>query len=628
MLKICFLKVILIFWLNQLFVCPVASFAQTLKKNVVFPVVNYIENKPIIDGLLDDDLVGLPERQLSIVAKTNKKNPDIKVSYRMAYGAEFFYVYIEADGDELVFRDRAFQNGDGFSLLLCLPKEDEKPTDDFYVLACSAVNDPRLEWTRKIFWYINVYTIFEDVGEDTVQKFAEHDGKISFELYLPWKDIYPYHPWISHGIGFNISLVKAFGERDRSRYFAYDESMHAENSLRKYVRLSFEKPVNKEKTTSYLLLDRNNFLEGEPLKITIATIAHKKTNENINMHFITGEGYTVIEHSQEFILNPGLNINTINISEIADLPAAGYKVFWRSQENDSQGETAISIMPSFSLASYLERLSVLSDKMIESSYETFYFLGHELARNLTKTKSYETDAKNRLDITRLFRQLEKVEEGIDFYALNRGFVRKAYISTLDDTYQPYVVKVPQDYDATISYPLIVFLHGSASDEWDIASFSDLIPDNCIGLGPFGRGHSNGFMDNNAQDDIRESIAAVKNSYNIDAENIILIGFSMGGTAVFPTYALNQNLFKAVASFSGRPYSYESEHIEALKSAKFFIFGGRKDNICKIEDTEKLVGLMQDASIKVNFYIDEESGHAHPSRIYVDKYLDWLDSIIN
>jgi predicted esterase len=103
---------------------------------------------------------------------------------------------------------------------------------------------------------------------------------------------------------------------------------------------------------------------------------------------------------------------------------------------------------------------------------------------------------------------------------------------------------------------------------------------------------------------------------------------MGGTAVFPTYALNQNLFKAVASFSGRPYSYGSEHIEALKSAKFFIFGGRKDNICKIEDTEKLVRLMQDAGIKADFYIDEESGHTHPSRIFVDKYLGWLDSIIN
>lgn len=85
MLKIYFFNIILLFWLSQFFVCTVSSSAEPPKKKVVFPVVDYLENKPIIDGLLDDDVVDLPERNLPFAVKTQvcirtSKDPPIKRS--------------------------------------------------------------------------------------------------------------------------------------------------------------------------------------------------------------------------------------------------------------------------------------------------------------------------------------------------------------------------------------------------------------------------------------------------------------------------------------------------------------------------------------------------------------------
>ena len=72
---------------------------------------------------------------------------------------------------------------DGFALVIAAPRLDNEPTDEFYVLACSAIKDRRLAWTRHIFWYYNVDHIFLPTSDKTRLEFQASDGKIGFELY-------------------------------------------------------------------------------------------------------------------------------------------------------------------------------------------------------------------------------------------------------------------------------------------------------------------------------------------------------------------------------------------------------------------------------------------------------------
>ena len=93
----------------------------------------------------------------SAVSSQTRVNP---ITYRVAYGTEFLYVYIEAEADHLTYRDRAFQNGDGFLLLLGKPQPNNGATDEFYELACGAVNTAERIWQKRIFWNYNVDKVF------------------------------------------------------------------------------------------------------------------------------------------------------------------------------------------------------------------------------------------------------------------------------------------------------------------------------------------------------------------------------------------------------------------------------------------------------------------------------------
>jgi hypothetical protein len=112
--------------------------------------------------------------------------PGAPVEFRLAYGTHFLYMYIAAEVESLTCRDRGYQNGDGFHLVVAAPREDGRPSREFYVIACSAVDDPAREWQRRVIWYRNVEDLFVRLGEAARLEFAARDGRIGFELLLPW----------------------------------------------------------------------------------------------------------------------------------------------------------------------------------------------------------------------------------------------------------------------------------------------------------------------------------------------------------------------------------------------------------------------------------------------------------
>lgn len=217
------------------------------------------------------------------------------------------------------------------------------------------------------------------------------------------------------------------------------------------------------------------------------------------------------------------------------------------------------------------------------------------------------------------------------------FLEKNYRSKIDDTIQPYIVKLPDNYDKQKKYPLIVFLHGMGWDERSIYFLPYFFTDEFFGLAVYGRGKNNEYCYNHAQDDIAEAIAEMIKDYSVDQENIILSGISMGGYGVFRTFYETPEKFKAIASFSGLPKAklagseqpnfLEQQYLNSFKNLYIFIFHQTGDSVCPYEMVEKSVKLFQDNGAIVEFYPEDTEGHADPGPETISAYHQWLKKII-
>lgn len=622
--------------MSTLFIYICLSLSTYAQLNYLEKEVTYLSKAPLIDGKLDINLVLLHSRDLPVIYKDDESNPDIPVNYRIAYGAEFFYVYIEAEAEKLVYRDRAFQNGDGFHLVLAKPKPNNQPTDEFYVLACSAVDKESMEWTRNIFWYYNVDNIFQRTSNATKLMFAEHDGKISFELLLPWKDVHPYHPWLSESIGFNLCFVKAIGNQNKNTYKVLNASLGSENNNREYLNLKFQEPEHSGDPKTWFILSKNNINNYEILSGTTVTISSDSYKENLFVEIKTGENERLEYKKIAYNCKKGITIqrSDINTNHFA---SGGYKVEWRSLLNNSSGETYFTSMPEFSQEILSEEIKNVKEKISPSSYHTLKHQAYEIGKELTEIKPYETCGKQRMAISRLLLLIENSHNGIDNLAEERGFVRKAYQSKLDQTLQPYMVYIPEDYDPDETYPLIVYLHGSASDETNLLGAKYLIPEGFIALAPNGRGPSNCYTWDNAQTDISEVIDAVIRSYRVDEDNIFLSGFSMGGYGVYRTYYETPGKFKALAVFSGNPNIAnqwssgeniypdftQQKYLKIFNNIPIFIFHGEEDRNCSFETTQQIIEKLSNAGANVKFVSEEDKGHEPPEEETVNIFHKWI-----
>jgi predicted esterase len=620
--------------MSILLACICLSFSTYAQSNYLEKEVSYLSKAPIIDGELDSNLVFLQARDLPVIYKNDDSNPDIPVSYRIAYGAEFFYVYIEAKAEKLIYRDRAFQNGDGFHMVLAKPMPHNQPTDEFYVLACSAVDRKSMEWSRNIFWYYNVDNIFLRTSKDTKLMFAEHNGKISFELILPWKDVHPYHPWISGGIGFNLCFVKAIGDQNKNLYKVLDAQLGSENSNREYLNLKFQDPEHTSDPRTFFMLNKNNIENNETLSGTAVTISSGDSKEELIVKILTGENSQLEYKRQPYTCKKGITIQQFDINRNT-IASGGYKVEWYSLKNKSRGETYFTSLPEFSQEIINEEIEEVN--ISPSSYYTLKHQVYEIGRELTEVKPYETCGKQRMAISRLLSSIENSHNGIDIIAEKREFVRKAYQSKLDKTLQPYMVYIPEDYDPNKTYPLIVYLHGSASDETNLLGVKYLIPEGFIALAPNGRGPSNCYSWDNAQTDISEAIDAVIGSYPIDEKNIFLSGFSMGGYGVYRTYYETPGKFKALAVFSGHPNianqwsngedTYpdftQKKYLTKFNGIPIFIFHGKEDRNCSFETTEQIIDELKNSGAKVKFVSEDNKGHEAPGEETVNVFHKWI-----
>ncbi|MBT4819040.1 MAG: prolyl oligopeptidase family serine peptidase, partial [Lentisphaerae bacterium] len=107
-----------------------------------------------------------------------------------------------------------------------------------------------------------------------------------------------------------------------------------------------------------------------------------------------------------------------------------------------------------------------------------------------------------------------------------GAKLRACWSRIDGTLQPYSLRFPHGYDPTVSWPLVVSLHGHG---WYRPFQGHPAPDRrgVFSLSPHGRGATD--YKEQGEEAVLGAIEDVCLDYNIDRERIYVTGGSMGGT---------------------------------------------------------------------------------------------------
>jgi dienelactone hydrolase len=152
-------------------------------------------------------------------------------------------------------------------------------------------------------------------------------------------------------------------------------------------------------------------------------------------------------------------------------------------------------------------------------------------------------------------RLDELERGRRSWAAARGLVVRGYRSRIDDSYQPYGLVIPDKLDLSKPVPLYVWLHGRGDKVTDLhfiqqrqTNRGQIAPADAIVLHPFGR-YCNAFKFA-GETDVFEAIEAVKRNYKIDADRIVLWGFSMGGAGAWHLAAHHPDRFCAVSPGAG------------------------------------------------------------------------------
>lgn len=131
-----------------------------------------------------------------------------------------------------------------------------------------------------------------------------------------------------------------------------------------------------------------------------------------------------------------------------------------------------------------------------------------------------------------------------------GYAVNYYVSSIDGSFQPYGVYIPNPYDSGRAHPVVIHMHGFGGR---LGGFSPWQTDwadakGWILISSDGRGNNN--YDGIGEDDLFRILDDIKARYRIDEDRIYLTGGSMGGHGAYRMPLRFPHIFTAGAPIAG------------------------------------------------------------------------------
>ncbi|HEX3672592.1 MAG TPA: hypothetical protein VHT92_12890 [Candidatus Cybelea sp.] len=192
----------------------------------------------------------------------------------------------------------------------------------------------------------------------------------------------------------------------------------------------------------------------------------------------------------------------------------------------------------------------------------------------------------------------------------RGFGEVFVHSSHDGTMQPVAVYVPRGYTPGRPTPLIVMLHGQPQSETQLLASSPMAPladaAGAIVVAPWGRGY---YDFRRSSSDVYDALHEAARAFSIDRRKQYLVGYSMGGFAVFEVAPIHADEWTAVMCIAGSLLGSDSERLLALMPrTPFYILTGSADESIPTRYPTSTAAFLSASGLDVSFY--SQSGGTH------------------
>ncbi|MDQ8202938.1 hypothetical protein [Pelagicoccus sp. SDUM812003] len=192
----------------------------------------------------------------------------------------------------------------------------------------------------------------------------------------------------------------------------------------------------------------------------------------------------------------------------------------------------------------------------------------------------------------------------------RGVQEWAYESEVDGSGQPFMINIPQDYDPSIATPLSLYMHGLAGNHSEHYSGSDQL-EGIIEVSVLGRSRGGGYVAL-SEADVMSVLNYVQTFWNVDPDQIHILGGSMGGSGTLRLGSRYPHLFasaRPTCAFAGdKPYGN-------LLTLPIYAIHSDDDFVVPILQSRGPLERLREQGGEVIF--DETTGYGHASWDYAE-----------
>ncbi|MBB6523194.1 alpha/beta hydrolase-fold protein [Pseudoteredinibacter isoporae] len=614
-----------------------------------------IMERPFIDGKRDPFLQSIaPSKFTKIYTFDNEYSDDnINAQYTLAIHKEGLYVLIETNAQSLSYHKRGFLYGDGFKVMVGKANPFGR-SKEYIELSYSPTN---LKKDKKQEQYISSYngsSLGKKLSSGASIAASETDSGTSFEAFIPWNDIHPYHPSTNRHVGINLYFAKGMKSLQGqyvTKGFAikpdegfWDEAITS-RSLKSYKT---EQTAQFRSTFSNsFYFDHHTVISGQSLMIRFPFKQSQKpkvfqilsqggaqnTSQNTspdtpqdNARNETYNGQPVYTFSGTPDPAGSVAFNT------AAIPAGTYIL--RTRDRPGNFEQAFTVLPSTRLEPLLRE--VMENKSLSKGLEdTFRFQIKTIEDEILALKPYEPADHLQQKILKTASNIRSALSGKAVFSDGQKVYRRAFQSMLDGSLQPYSIKLPAHYSPSKQYPLLVFLHGSGQDEQRLLE-KQRGNGEFIELAPLGRDQLNAYAFKHSKIDIDEAIADASRHYSIDNNKIVIGGFSMGGYGALKIFSESPDKYKGLAIFAGHPnlanlwldsdqfpdFS-KADSLSIFRDVPVFIYHGTADPALSYAPMQQLSLLLAEQGAHVSTSFVKGRGHLYQDENSHLKYSNWL-----
>ena len=192
---------------------------------------------------------------------------------------------------------------------------------------------------------------------------------------------------------------------------------------------------------------------------------------------------------------------------------------------------------------------------------------------------------------------------------------------------PYRLVLPDSYDGTSQYPLVVFFHGAGERGNDntsqlingVQQIANSMP-NAIILAPQcpsgnqwvdtpwenGSYSTSQVAESGEMKAVMALVQKIKQEYSVDSNCVYAMGISMGGYAVWDAMIRHNDVFAAGVAVCG---AGDPSKARTLKNTPMFVYHGTADLVVPVSGSEEMVAAIRSAGgTKVRYTAMEGRGH--------------------